>query len=62
MAAAAVSTKLIIVDIICSMTTATTGANDLHPAYRVSVAVIAGNTDVSAAQFEIGLQIVVKSP
>lgn len=62
MATATVSTKLVVVNIIWSMAATAITANGFHLVERASVAVIAGNTDVSAAQFEIGLQIVVKSP
>ena len=62
MASATVATKLIIVNIIRTMATATTPVDRFHFAESASMTVIAGHTDVSAVQFEVGPQIVVKYP
>jgi hypothetical protein len=62
MASATVVTKLIIVNIIRTVAIATTSADHFHFAESDSMTVVTGNTDVSAAQFEVSLQIVVENP
>ena len=62
MAASAIGTKFIVVNIIWAMATAATSTNGLHLVESTSMAVITGDADVSAAQLEVGLQIVVEGP
>jgi len=61
-AAATITAKRIVVNIVCAMAVTTTAVNSLHFAERASMTVIAGDIDVRIAQFEFSLNIVVKDP
>ena len=62
MAAAAVRTEFTIVYVIGPMATTAAVTGSLHYRQRTAVAVVAGNIQVSAVYFEIGLFIVIKQP
>ena len=62
MAPATVRAKLIVVNIVGTMTTTAIRADCLHLAECASVTVVAGNIDMSAIQLELGLQVVIENP
>ena len=62
MTPATVSAKLVVVKIIRTMTTTAISADRFHLAECASVTVIAGNSDMSAVQLELSLQVVIEYP
>jgi hypothetical protein len=61
-ATATVGAKFIVVHIIRTMAAAAATVDCLHFAKSAPMTIIAGDIDVSTAQFKFGLQVVIKKP
>ena len=62
MTPATVSAKLVVVNIVGTMTTTAIHADCLHLAEWAAVTVDAGSIDMSASQLELGLLVMIENP
>lgn len=62
MAAAAVGTKFAVMDVVRAMTVAAVPVDALDLVQGYSMAVVAGDLDMSAVQREVGLLVVIEGP
>ena len=62
MAAAAVGSKLAIVNVVCAMTITATAVDRLYPGQGRSMAIVAANFGVCATKRKVGLQVVIERP